>query len=383
MPQTEFFEHNVSAFMSNAYESSVNNYVVGPGTYRRIIVDANAPVLPELQTVDPTTGVGSGNELETGHVIVSDYFDTVSFDVGDLLNSDIGGALWHQALGGGIASAAVVGQTGARDHTFGYALDSDARGFNVLTRTFIWKVGGIQYAFAGCGVDEYTMTWEANQLPRFKAKLVGTGYHRPLGSMGDLSLPTLEAQTPFRYLQAVAAALEFTGTKFGGLYNVASSGRFVSLTLTMKNNILLGGQERQPNDVLITDADGAEGAVQGRLRRGVREFTLRLTLRLDNLEREQRAHKSKDILTNFRVAFSGPKIGATTARFGWTAKLPKFRILKVTPDVVNREQVLHLDFKVYMDPATLGHAVGVVRNNLASSLLSSTTAADPEDYVEE
>jgi hypothetical protein len=371
MPQTEFYDHNVTAYMSLEHEAAVNTMETGEDDFMRIVVDANAPVLPELLSIDPTNQLGSGNEFETGNVILSDYFDAVRFDVGDLLGSDLGGALFQDALGGGLTNTPVSGQAGAHDHDFGFALDTDTRGFNVLTRTYIWVVGGVKYLFGGCGVDEYTLTWDGGEFPRFKAGIVGTGYHKPLSDYPSLALPTLESQDPFRYMQGVGAALEWTGTPWGGLYNAAASGRFMAFTMTVKNNIRIGGHERQPNDPVLVDADGNEGAVQNRLRRGEkREVTARVTLRADNQEREKKAQVSKALLTNLKVAFYGSKIGATAVKYGWTGKLPKFRIIKVTHDSMDGEQVIHIDLKLYKDVVTGGLVTGSVRNNFATSLLT-------------
>jgi len=368
MAQTEFYAHNVSAFMSKDYEGAVNTMETGDDDFLRIMVDANAPPLPELLSVDPTNQTGSGNEFESGVVIVSDYFDVVRFDVGDMLNSDIGGALWHQALSGGLTNAAVVGSIGAHDHSFGQQLDSTS--FNVLTRTFIWSVGGIKYLFGGCGVDEYTLTWDGGDYPRFKASLISTGYHNPLSDHATIVLPALEDQLIFKYLQSRGASLSWTGTPWGGLYDAAASGRFMAFSLSVKNNLKVGGKERQPNDPVITDADGNEGAVQNRLRRGKREATARVTLRLDQLEREKKAQVSKAINTGLLVSFPGPKIGATVARHTWTGKIPKFRVLKVTPDEMDNEEVVHLDLKLYKDAVTGGQVTGAVRNDVATSILA-------------
>lgn len=374
MAQTEFYAHNVTSFFSKDYEGAVNTMETADDDFLRVMVDANAPVLPELIAVEASAQTGSGNEFESGNsnTIVSDYFDVVRFDIGDMLNSEIGGALWHQALGGGLTNTPVVGQTGAHDHDFAYALDSDARGFNVLTRTFIWSVGGIKYLFGGCGVDEYTVTWDGGDFPKFKASLVGTGYHKPMSDYSTLALPTLESQIPFQYMKSVGAALSWTGTPWGGLYNAAASGRFMAFSLTFKNNLKVGGKERQPNDPVITDANGNEGAVQNRLRRGKREATGRVTLRLDQLEREFTAQKSKAICTNLVATFQGSKIGATTARYEHSSKIPKFRIIKVTPDVMDDEEVLHLDLKIYKDTSSLGQLTGRIRNNVAASVLATT-----------
>lgn len=368
MSQTEFYTHNLTAYMSKDYEAAVNTVETGDDDMLRVLVDGNAPPLPELLTKEAGNGIGSGNEFDTGTNILSDYFDVVRFGIGSELDSEIMGALWHQAQSGGLTNAPVTGASGAHDHSFGYAPDSS--GFNVLTRTFVFDVGGIKYVYGGCGVDEYTVEWDGGEWPKAKAALIGTGWHAPLANYPDLALPTLEEQIPFNYLFSHGATLNWTGAPWGGSYDAAASGRFMAFSLTVKNNLRVAGHERQPNDPVITDADGYEGAVQNRLRRGKREATARVTLRLDNQTREFKAQKGKVICTNLNVAFPGPKIGATTARYTWAAVIPKFRVMKVTPAEMDGEEVLHLDLKLYRDTVTGGLVTGRVRNNVASSILA-------------
>ncbi len=222
-------------------------------------------------------------------------------------------------------------------------------------------------------MDEYTVTWDGGEFPKFKAGLIGTGYHAPLSAFPSLVLPTLESQIPFNYLPSHLAALSWTGTPWGGLYDAAASGRFMAFSLTVKNNIKVGGKERQPGDPVIVDADNNEGAVQNRLRRGVREATARVTLRQDNQEREFKAQKSKAICTNLNVAFPGSKIAALTARNTWKGTIPKFRLEKVTHDSMDGEQVIHLDLKLYKD-VTSG---GQVKGNVRTSVMGNSILAVP------
>lgn len=374
MPQTEFYAHNLGVGWSKGYETSCNTILTGTSDYLRALMEGNAPPLPELQTRESSNMIGSANEFETGVSVVSDYYDVVRFQLGEFLNAEQGGALWHQGCGGGITDTAMSGGNAAAiDHGFGFALDSDANGFNMLTRSFIFDVGGIKYIFGGCGVDEFGVNWDGGTYPKFTGALIGTGYHKPLSSYPLIVVPTLEAQIPFNYLSSVGAQLSWTGAPWGGLYDAAASGRFMGLQSNFKNNARVGGKERQPNDPVIIDADGYEGAVQGRLRRGDREGTMRITLRLDNQEREFKAQKSKAICTGLKLVFPGAKIpGTTTARFEFELKIPKFRIIKVTPDEMDKEEVLHLDLKLYKDTVTGGLFTGRIRNAVATGIIATS-----------
>jgi hypothetical protein len=372
MAQTEFYDYNLNVLFSKDYETAVNTMETGDNDFLRALMEGGEAVLPKLLTRESSGMLGSGNEIETGVNIVSDYFDVVRFPLGEFLNSEMAAALFHQYCGGAITDTPVVGSVGAIDHDFGYALDSDARGMNVLTRSFIFSVGGIKYVFGGVGVDEFGIDWNGGEFPKYKIGLIGTGYHKPLSDYGTIVIPSLESQIPYNYVKGVGTGtkLEFTGAPFGGLYNAAASGRFLGFSFNGKNNIKAGGKERQPNDPIITDADGNEGAVQNRLRRGKREATARITLRQDNLEREFKAQKSKAIMTGLKVVFPGPKIGATASRFQFAMTIPKFRIETVTPDTQDGEKVLHLDLKIYKDAVSGGHCTGSIRNDNASGILA-------------
>jgi hypothetical protein len=370
MAQTEFYDYNLSVLYSKDYEAAVNTMETGDDDFLRALMDGGEAVLPELLSRESSGMLGSANEFESGTNIVSDYFDVVRFNLGEFLNAEMAAAFFHQYAGGGIVDTPVVGSVGAHDHAFGFALDDD--GFNVLTRTFIFEVGGIKYVFGGVGVDEFGINWDGGEYPKYNVGLIGTGYHKPLSDFPDIVIPTLESQIPYNYVKGVGTGtkLEWTGAPWGGLYNAAASGRFMGFQFTGKNNIKTGQKERQPNDPIIVDADGNEGAVQNRLRRAKREATARITLRLDNLEREHKAQKSKAICTNLTVVFPGVKIGATVARYEFQLKIPKFRIIKVTPDTMDGEKVIHLDIKFYEDTVTGGLVTGRARNNNATGILA-------------
>lgn len=373
MPQTEFYDYNLNVFYSKDYETAPNVIQTGNSDYLRALMEGTEPVVPELLSRESSAMAGSGNEFMSGVNIVSDYFDASRFNLGEFLNAEMAAALWHQFCGGGITDTAVSGQLGAIDHGFGFALDSDARGFNVLTRSFIFSVGGIKYIFGGVGVDEFGVTWDGGDFPKYSVALVGTGYHKLLSAHPAIVLPSLESQIPYNYVKGVGTGmkLEWSGAPWGGLYNAAASGRFIGFQFSGKNNIKIGGRERQPNDTIITDADGNEGAVQTRLRRARREGTLRVTLRLDDQDREIQAQKSKAIITGFKVVFPGPKIaGTTTARFEWEMTMPKSRIIKVTPDTVDGEKVIHCDYQVYKDTVSQGLFKGRIRNDNAVGILA-------------
>lgn len=371
MPQDIFRTYNYSIGLSKAIEATYNQRIVTPTGYLRVLSDEEAPPIPECGKVSSTTRAGSANEFDDGSETRNDYWGQTSFKIADDLNSEIGGALFHQALSGGVTDATVTATT-SYDHTYGMMLDSDFRNHQVLSRNGIVAVGSSNWLYTGMGVNEYGINFEGDKLAAFYAQMMGCGNHESYSAITPaIPIPDLASQLAFRYMRANNALIQFTGTAadFNGLYTVSTSSRFRGLSFSYNNDLKFAGKERQPDDPSLGN-DPKKGAYQNRLRHGMRSGKLQIALLLDGLGREKKAADNNSILTGLEITFRGEKINATDF-YEQSVIIPRFQIEKVTPDVIDGDEVVRCDIKMLRDPITKGFVKGRTRNANAVGILSA------------
>lgn len=298
----EFIGRQIKMSASKDAESAYNTMFTTSAAFRTTLMEGTTPVLPVLGKLGDGQKTGHGQEGDTQ--LRNNYWGPFRQTVGEDLETDHAAMWLFAALGGTQADVVPTGTPAtAMDHTC--AMQTDAQGRQLPSRTIAEEVGGIDYIFGGVCANEYSMTMDRSDNPvKWQASLVGSGLHKKISTVTP-SLSAFPALTDRNYTHAAASDVTFTPAG-DTLKSFGTEGRLRGFQFSLNNN--LKAPDCRPKDAFLDPLDPFSGAYQKRLLRQARTVGLQVTLSHNEGDREFQWMAINKKLNGFKILVQGAVI---------------------------------------------------------------------------
>jgi hypothetical protein len=187
---------NSLLYISTAPEGTFNTPVTAGANFKRVVTDNP---LVKIIGVEKRNDLGrSGSEFATAQC--NGYFENAAINISGDVDFDAMSRLALRAVGGAITDATVVALA-AFSHTAPMLASSS--GLQLPSSTIISVIEGssASFLYAGCVVDQFTLSQDGVSIAKVNVNLIGSGKHRKPHAVTSLPAAASFACTkPFAYL---------------------------------------------------------------------------------------------------------------------------------------------------------------------------------------
>jgi hypothetical protein len=137
-----------------------------------MLTDPYNPPTVDFETISDEGQVGDGTEFVKNSRVYA--VQPGNIPLGGQLNTESAARLFKRFLGGTVTDTLVA--TGVYDHVV--IMQTQAQGIIPALSTIPIKLGGSDFIWSSCAVDQYSIQQTLNRPATYSAQLISTGHHR-------------------------------------------------------------------------------------------------------------------------------------------------------------------------------------------------------------
>lgn len=312
------------------------------------------PMMPPAPAVAKIAGTMIGDGSERVQKLRPGWNIPAQIPIAGQLNAETAGRLGARNLSGTRTSTEVVVAAGAWDVVT--AQQTKAQGRVPKLTTVAFSLGGYDFLWPSMAVNNFEISFEAENDVNFTANLINTGHWRRLADIIPAIVPP---DAPAHHLMHPAATkVTFSD---GTTIDYANEGDLLSGSCGNGNNIVV---RQLPGDPFTIPGDRKSGAYARDIHRGRRDPFARLKVAMDaSLYEFTLARSGQDITSLTYLFISDEKIGVTAYDFEFEWKFPLAEVEAVETDTDGDDAALNLLFYPKKDVVSGGFAIQRVRTD--------------------
>lgn len=310
------------------------------------------PMMPPAPAVAKIAGTMTGDGSERVQKLRTGWNIPAQIPIAGQLNCETAARLGARNLSGTRTSTEVVVAAGAWDVITNQQTKSQGRIPKLSTLAFF--LGGYDFLWPSMAVNNFDISFEAENDVNFTANLINTGYWQ---RMSDIVPAIVPAAAPSHHLMHPAATkVTFSD---GTTIDYANEGDLLGGSCGNGNNIVV---RQLPGDPFEIPGNRKSGAYARDIHRGRREPFARLKVAMDaSLYEFTLARSGQDITSLTYLFVSDEKIGATSYDYEFEWKYPLAEVQAVTTETDGDDAALALEFYPKTDVVTGGFAIQRIR----------------------
>jgi hypothetical protein len=344
----KFLYQDIVAALSLDREPAVNTPFDESADFVGVRMNVTTPPTPELEFIDDSDQVGTGDGDEGGDDQRAGYWQPRRIPVGGKLNTELAGRLLLRGAGGAVTTTVV---TASQSWDSVAKMQTKDEGRTPVLSTLVTDLAA-GFMWPSMAVGSFFINSSGQDPVTFESELINPARWRKLTDFPSLVIPEPE---DYFFMHPAGVSATYND---GIARDFAADGRLISTRVGFTNNIVVQGL---PGDGFHTANTPSSGAYAREMHRTRRAHEATIQIYQDTGYNELDTLIANLDVTSLVFKYRGDKINSTDYR-EVEVKAPLCKLRGITAGTFNDFATWNLNFRVRRDPVSGSRFVNRVRH---------------------